>query len=68
MVGEVLNVTLRLPNGDSLKLKGTVAHQMPPIGFGIRFVDLSSEQLEKLRSLLVDQQSSPNNNPAILRQ
>jgi len=67
MVGEVLNVTLRLPNGDSLKLRGTVAHQMPPIGFGIRFVDLSPEQLEKLRPLLVDSQSSPNN-PAILSQ
>jgi PilZ domain-containing protein len=52
LVGEVLNVTLQLPNCDSLKLTGEVAHQMPPIGFGIRFVDLSSEQLEKIRSLL----------------
>jgi PilZ domain-containing protein len=54
LVGEVLSVKLKLPNGDSLKLTGEVAHQMPPIGFGIRFVDLSAEQLEKLRSLLDD--------------
>lgn len=67
LVGEVLSVTLQLPNGDSLKLTGEVAHQMPPIGFGIRFIDLNSEQFEKLRSLLVGQQGSPNN-PAILSQ
>ena len=67
-VGEILSVTLQLPNGDSLQLSGEVAHQMPPMGFGVRFVDLSSEQLKKVRSLLVDVQGSPDNDPAILSQ
>ena len=51
-VGEVLNIKLQLQNGESLELSGEVAHQMPPMGFGVRFVDLSSEQLEKLRAML----------------
>jgi hypothetical protein len=41
-----------LQNGERLELSGEVAHQMPPMGFGVRFVNLNSEQLEKLRSLL----------------
>jgi hypothetical protein len=51
-VGEVLNIKLQLQNGERLELSGEVAHQMPPMGFGVRFVNLNSEQLEKLRSLL----------------
>jgi hypothetical protein len=31
---------------------------MPPMGFGVRFVDLTSEQLQKLRSVLADLQNS----------
>ena len=53
-VGEVLNLKLQLQNGDWLELLGEVAHQMPPMGFGVRFVDLNSEQLEKLRALLAE--------------
>lgn len=53
-VGEVLNIKLQLQNGERLELSGEVAHQMPPMGFGVRFVDLNPEQLEKLRSLLTE--------------
>lgn len=52
--GEVLNIKLQLQNGELLELSGEVAHQMPPMGFGVRFVNLSPEQLDKLRSLLTD--------------
>ena len=51
-VGEVLNLKLQLPNGDWLELTGEVAHQMPPLGFGLRFVEVSAEQLKKLNSLI----------------
>jgi hypothetical protein len=57
-VGEVLNIKLQLQNGDRLELSGEVAHLMPPMGFGVRFVDLTSEQLQKLRSVLADLQNS----------
>ena len=51
-VGEFLNLKLQQPNGDWLELTGEVAHQTPPLGFGLRFVDLSEEQLKKLNSLI----------------
>ena len=51
-VGEVISFKLQLPSGEWLELSGEVAHQSPPLGFGLRFVELSDEQREKLRSLL----------------
>jgi hypothetical protein len=54
LIGEVLNIKLQLQNGEWLELSGEVAHHMPPMGFGVRFVNLSPEQFEKLRSLLAE--------------
>ena len=51
-VGEILHLKLQLPNGDWLVLTGEVAHQMPPLGFGVRFVELTEEQVKSLRSLI----------------
>ena len=51
-VGEVISFKLQLPAGEWLELSGEVAHQSPPLGFGLRFVYLSDEQHQKLRSLL----------------
>lgn len=62
-VGEVLNLKLQLQNGDCLELTGEVAHHMPPMGFGVRFVDLSPDQLEHLRSLLFDLETIASTSP-----
>jgi len=51
-VNEVITFKLQLPDGDWLELSGEVAHQTPPLGFGLRFVNLTDEQHEKLLSLL----------------
>lgn len=51
-VGEVLQVKLHLPNGEWLELAGEVAHRTPPLGFGIRFVNLTPEQINRLRSII----------------
>ena len=51
-IGEVLAFKLQLPDGEWLALRGEVAHQTPPLGFGLRFVTLSDEQREKLHSIL----------------
>lgn len=51
-IGEVLDFKLQLPDGEWLELRGEVAHQTPPLGFGLRFVDLTDEQRERFRSLL----------------
>ena len=51
-VGEILSFKLQTPAGEWLELTGEVAHETLPLGFGLRFVYLSDEQMEKLRSLL----------------
>lgn len=51
-VGERLMLRLSLPSGEWLELSGEVAHHTPPVGFGVRFVDLSAEQLQSLRSFI----------------
>lgn len=51
-MGEFVNLKLSLPGGEWLELKGEVAHHTPPVGFGIRFLDLSDQQLGKLRSFI----------------
>ena len=51
-VGEILSFKLQLPTGEWLELTGEVAHETPPLGFGLRFVYLGDEQLEKLRTLI----------------
>jgi hypothetical protein len=50
--GEIVSFKLQLPGGDWLELTGEVAHQCPPMGFGLRFVDLTDEQTEKLHSFI----------------
>ena len=51
-IGERLTVHIQLPDGGSLELTGQVAHESRPIGFGLRFLDLSDEQREALRAFL----------------
>ena len=51
-VGEPVNLKLQLPGGEWLELSGVVAHHTPPMGFGVRFVDLSDDQLSTLRAFI----------------
>jgi Tfp pilus assembly protein PilZ len=51
-IGERLTVRIQLPEGGCLELTGEVAHESRPIGFGLRFVELSEEQAEQLRLFL----------------
>lgn len=51
-VGEIISFKLQMPTGDWLELTGEVAHETPPLGFGLRFVYLSDQQVEQLRLLL----------------
>ena len=51
-VGEIISFKLQLPAGEWLELTGEVAHETPPLGFGLRFAYLGDEQLERLRSVL----------------
>src|SRR3954454_5823333 len=51
-VGEVIVFKLQTPEGEWVELTGEVAHQTPPLGFGLRFIDLTDEQHQKLLSIL----------------
>jgi hypothetical protein len=51
-MGELVNLKLQLPSGEWLDLTGEVAHHTPPVGFGVRFLDLSEQQLADLRSFI----------------
>jgi Tfp pilus assembly protein PilZ len=51
-VGEILSLKIQLPTGEWLELSGEVAHQTPPLGFGMRFENLSDEQVNNLRSVI----------------
>ena len=64
-IGEILSFKLQLPDGQWLELRGEVAHQTPPLGFGLRFSILTDEQRERLLSLL-DQLQPPQNPPSAI--
>ena len=50
--GEILRLKLQLPDGAWQELIGEVAHQNPPLGFGLKFIDLTHDQLETLHSII----------------
>ena len=49
---DFLEFKMQLPNGEWLELKGEVANHIRGMGFGIRFVALASEQIQKLQQLI----------------
>ena len=51
-LGEPVNLKLQLPGGEWLELSGEVAHHTPPVGFGVRFLNLSEDQLKTLRAFI----------------
>lgn len=51
-VGQVLNVRLCLPSNKTLRLQGEVRYHQPTIGFGLRFLKLSSFEHETLEALI----------------
>jgi hypothetical protein len=52
MTGEIVASRVLLPDDDWLYLEGEVRHHRHGMGFGVRFVDLNEEQMEKLLLLL----------------
>ena len=65
-VGEVVNFKVLLPGDEWLYLKGEVAHRTPPLGFGVRFVELTESDLARLRTLISDLQRPHDRVTAIL--
>ncbi len=64
--GEIVHFKLQLPGGDWLDLAGEVAHTTPPLGFGMRFLNPTEAQVEKLRSVIAHPQGPHDPVTAIL--
>ena len=65
MVGEIVALRVLLPDDDWLYLEGEVRHHHHGMGFGVQFVDLNEEQLEKLLRLLQIAKEAGPEAPAI---
>ncbi len=53
-VGSVINLKLHLPCNMMMTFQGEVLYHHPSIGFGIKFLELSSSQLKSLKALIDD--------------
>ena len=52
LIGEILTFKIQLPNREWLELTGEVAHMTPTVGFGLRFTELTDDQINNLRELV----------------
>jgi hypothetical protein len=59
--GETLSFRILMPQGGWFEVQGVVAHHSPRLGFGVRFVNLSEEQHDRIRMLI--EQVSPSEKP-----
>ena len=65
MSGEIVAFRVLLPDDDWLYLEGEVRHHRHGMGFGVQFVDLNEEQVEKLLRLLIIAREAGPDAPAI---
>jgi hypothetical protein len=63
-VGEVVRFNVQLPDGEWLELSGEIAHHVPQIGFGVRFVDMSDTNRQKLKAFLAQITAADDSFPA----
>lgn len=52
-VGEIIRFKLRLPRDEWIEVEGVVAYRYPNAGFGVRFLNMSSEDDRKRLEWLV---------------
>ena len=51
-VGEIINLKLRVPAEDWIKLQGEVVYVYPNMGFGVRFANVSDSDRDRLERLV----------------
>jgi c-di-GMP-binding flagellar brake protein YcgR len=56
-VGEQIHFKLQIPSGDWMELDGEVTYSYPNIGFGIRFINLSEVDQQKLAKMVQAQEA-----------
>lgn len=65
-VGEVIRFNMQLPDGEWLELTGEIAHHVPQFGFGVRFLNLSDSDRQKLLTILSNQSGPQDGLPATI--
>jgi hypothetical protein len=50
--GEIISLTIKLPDGSLLKLRGEVAYQLHNLGFSVCFTFLTDEEQYRLTQLI----------------
>ena len=51
-LGDLVNINVRLPDGNWVALSGVVAHRQQNVGFGITFTNLSEERRQLINQLI----------------
>ena len=51
-VGDTVNLKLTLRNGEHVMVEGEVMYQMPRVGFGVRFTNITDSDRLRLESIL----------------
>ena len=54
-LGDQVTVEAQLPSGSRMKLYGEVVHKQWPLGFGLRFSDVSDQELSRVVRLIDEQ-------------
>ena len=49
---EPIRLQIQVPDGRPLVLRGVVAHHLPRLGFGVKFIDINDEQAERLKEVI----------------
>jgi len=55
-VGETINFKLRLLSGQWIELQGEVKYELPQMGFGVKFKDISELSQKQLEALVAGQE------------
>jgi len=51
-VGEIISLSIKMPDGSWLSLRGEVAFYHPNIGFSVRFTFLTEDEVQQLSQLI----------------
>lgn len=55
-VGETINFKICLPSGEWIELCGEVRYELPRVGFGVKFKELSENSIKKVVGFVRSQQ------------
>lgn len=58
-VGDTVNLKLTLRDGENIRVEGEVMYQLPRVGFGVRFTNITDSDRLRLESILNTEEQEP---------